>query len=226
MEYYHFFLVPHIISGFLALVVAPVALIVKKGGKAHRLWGMVFFYAMTMVAVTSTIMSVLKPNIFLCLVGIFSFYQVASGYRAIYRRNIESFKDVKLVDWSLVSFSGLFSAGMLFVGILIFLKQPLHPLGVVACLLGSLGLFLSVLDVVRFNMKGFHKKNWMISHMTGMIGGYIATVSAFSVINFAFLPDVIRWMWPTFIGVPLLLMLTGKYKKKQKPTQIISEIQA
>ncbi|MEO5570718.1 MAG: hypothetical protein ABIT08_00225 [Bacteroidia bacterium] len=43
---------------------------------------------------------------------------------------------------------------------------------------------------------------------------YIATVSAFSAVNFNFLPTVIQWLWPTIIGVPLLLMWINFYKRK------------
>jgi len=50
--------------------------------------------------------------------------------------------------------------------------------------------------------------------MGGMIGSYIAAVSAFSVVNFSFLPTAIRWLWPSAIGVPLLLYWIQKYQKK------------
>ena len=76
-------LYPHIAGGFLALLVAPVAMIVKKGGPAHRTWGKVFFYSMVVVAVTALGMSAIKSNLFLAMVGIFSFYMAASGYRAV-----------------------------------------------------------------------------------------------------------------------------------------------
>lgn len=33
-----------------------------------------------------------------------------------------------------------------------------------------------------------------------MPSAYIATVSAFSVVNFTFLPAVVRWLWPTVVG--------------------------
>ncbi|SDY90168.1 DUF2306 domain-containing protein [Hymenobacter psychrophilus] len=36
----------HIAAGFTGFFVAPVALLVRKGGAAHRLWGRVFFWAM------------------------------------------------------------------------------------------------------------------------------------------------------------------------------------
>jgi hypothetical protein len=36
--------------------------------------------------------------------------------------------------------------------------------------------------------------------MTGMLTPYIAAVTAFWVVNFAFLPTTVRWLWPTLVG--------------------------
>ncbi len=50
--------------------------------------------------------------------------------------------------------------------------------------------------------------------MGGMIGSYIAAVSAFSVVNFDFLPTAVRWLWPSAIGLPLLAMWIRSYQRK------------
>ena len=42
--------------------------------------------------------------------------------------------------------------------------------------------------------------------MGNMLGAYIATVSAFSVVNFTVLPPIVRWLWPTAVGVPLIIL--------------------
>ena len=47
------FLFLHIVAGTFALAVAPVAMIVKKGGTTHRRWGKSYVYAMLVVALTS-----------------------------------------------------------------------------------------------------------------------------------------------------------------------------
>jgi hypothetical protein len=48
--------------------------------------------------------------------------------------------------------------------------------------------------------------------MAGMLGSYIAAVSAFSVVNFAFLPTVVRWLWPTIVGTPLIALWIRYYR--------------
>src|SRR5437867_9340159 len=53
---------------------------------------------------------------------------------------------------------------------------------------------------------------WWFAHMAGMLGSYVATVSAFSVVNFTFLPIAVRWLWPTVIGTPLIALWITYYK--------------
>ena len=51
------FLAVHITAGTGAFVLAPLALITAKGGKAHRLWGKIYFWCMTVVAFTALVMA-------------------------------------------------------------------------------------------------------------------------------------------------------------------------
>lgn len=50
--------------------------------------------------------------------------------------------------------------------------------------------------------------------MTGMLGSYLAAVSAFSVVNFTFLPTTVRWLWPTLLGTPLIVLWITSYKRR------------
>src|SRR5687767_2144122 len=50
----------HIVAGMLAIVLGAVALIVKKGGTAHRRSGMLFVYAMIVMGVTASILEFLQ----------------------------------------------------------------------------------------------------------------------------------------------------------------------
>ena len=64
----------HILAGFIAFFVAPVALITQKGGPAHRRWGKVYFWAMTVGTITALIVAAYRPNIFLLLIAVFSLF--------------------------------------------------------------------------------------------------------------------------------------------------------
>ena len=48
--------------------------------------------------------------------------------------------------------------------------------------------------------------------MRGMLGSYIATVTAFSVVNFTFLPTTVRWLWPIVVGTPLITAWITYYR--------------
>ena len=77
------FLGVHITAGSGAFVLAPLALVTAKGGKAHRQWGKIYFWCMAVVASTALIMSIYRPILFLALVAIFSFYSAFVAYRVL-----------------------------------------------------------------------------------------------------------------------------------------------
>jgi hypothetical protein len=51
-------------------------------------------------------------------------------------------------------------------------------------------------------------------HLRRMLAAYIATVSAFSVVNFSFLPPVVRWLWPTVIGTAGIALWKRYYRRR------------
>ncbi len=65
------------------LLGAPVALIVHKGNKTHRIAGKIFFGEMTIVFVTAIYMSIYHNIPFLFMVGIFSYQIVVTGLRSL-----------------------------------------------------------------------------------------------------------------------------------------------
>jgi len=79
---------------------------------------------------------------------------------------------------------------------------------------GVLGAFAAGGDMRKFVRPPKEKYAWFLDHMSGMVASYIAAVSAFSVVNFSFLPSLVRWLWPTAIGAPLLTIWIRSYQKK------------
>jgi uncharacterized membrane protein len=53
MDLFPLFRGVHILLGSLALVIAPLAMLTIKGGRWHRRWGKIYFYAMAGVAFTA-----------------------------------------------------------------------------------------------------------------------------------------------------------------------------
>lgn len=201
--------VVHIAFGMIALFVAPAAMLTVKGGLAHRRWGKIYFWSMAVVAVTALVMSLYRPIYFLALVAVFSFYFAFRGYRSAIRKR----EPARAVDWiaAVIMLTG--SLGLVGVGI----HPPAHqflPAPAVSIVFGLIGAAVGAGDIWRFLHPPTDRNAWWYAHMGGMIGSYIATVGAFSAVNFYFLPILVRWLWSTAIGVPAISIWIAYYRRK------------
>lgn len=209
----------HILAGFIAFFVAPIALITQKGGPAHRRWGKVYFWAMTVGTITALIVAAYRPNIFLLLIAVFSFYLSFSGYRVLSRKRPERGQKARALDWSVALLTAGTSAIMFGLGVFNPSTGALR-FNPIFLTFGALGAFAAGNDLRKFLRPPRGKYTWFFDHLGGMLGSYIAAVSAFSVVNFTFLPELVRWLWPTVIGIPLTVSWARSYRKKLiQPTQ-------
>lgn len=203
----------HIAAGSIALFAGPGAMLTVKGGLWHRRWGRVYVWAMGVVAVTALVLATVRPNLFLALVAVFSFYLAFIGQRTIARRRLPQGRRVTGLDWG-----GAVVAGAGAVGLLIYVLLPREGRrpGVwpVALIFGLLGLLLVGRELRSFWRPDAESRAWWYRHMGNMLGAYIATVSAFSVVNFTVLPPIIRWLWPTAVGVPLIGLWVRHYRRR------------
>lgn len=209
----------HAVTGVVALFVAPLAMAVHKGGTWHRRWGKVFFYAMIVVCLTAVIMAVLHPqNFWLALIAVFSFHMVASGYRSLYLKKLHEGLKPAAADLWLHGIAGVFNGGLLIWGLSHLFMKTHDVRSILYTVFGAIGMFMVVLNVTRFYKRKHDKREWFFGHITGMLGGYIATVSAFSAVNFGawfpWMPSWLVWLWPTLIGAPLIALWSGYYRKK------------
>jgi hypothetical protein len=68
-------------------------------------------------------------------------------------------------------------------------------------------------------------KNWLASHIGGMLGSYIGIITATIVVNIPKipilneLPIIIFWFLPSILGVPLISRFRNKYESKKELTQ-------
>jgi uncharacterized membrane protein len=110
MNTYKIVLFLHILSGMAALASGFSSMISRKGLAKHLISGRVYFWSMTFSCLTAVIMSTLKPNPFLFIIGIFSYQFVAVGYRYIKVKKIYTGKlSPELIDWTI----GLAPVGIL-----------------------------------------------------------------------------------------------------------------
>jgi hypothetical protein len=204
----------HIASGMVAFICAPVALLTTKGGRTHRKWGKVYFWAMAVVGSSALFLSIVLPILFLALVAVFSFYAAFAGYRVLSLKDLPRGGRPRLMDWAaaLITFvsSGALAA---FGAIRPHMLSGLPPL--VPIVLGCIGMFLGGRSLLLFLHPPSEKQFWWFEHMNGMIASYIAAVSAFSVVNLGphFGNAWWVWLWPIMVGVPAIRVWENFYRK-------------
>ncbi len=197
----------HIISGFGALVSGLVAILSRKGQKTHGAWGRYFFLSMVAVCGSAVLITFIKSNTFLFHIGVFSFFMVFSGYRAIKNKCLKP----HVVDWMVVVI-GLFN------GLAMVWSAKL-----VLMIFGMIGSYLALADVRLYyrvlNHKEVSKTQWLVRHIGMMLGTYIAASTAFIVVNIT-VPQYpwLPWLVPTFIGTPLIVYWTIRH------TQVLATI--
>ena len=208
-------LTTHMVSGALALVVAPLAMLVAKGGNAHRLWGKVFFYAMAVVASTAIIAGIMRPNFLMAMVAVFSFHMIASGYRALHLKKLHQGLRPTRTDMLIHGTAGVVNGGLFLWGLAHLLMGHRDTGSIIFLVFGAIGLIFVWRDLQRFYKRTHDKRQWLYAHMTGFLGGYIATVSAFSAVNLDMIKPVwLQWLWPTIIGSPLIAYWVRHYRQR------------
>jgi hypothetical protein len=199
----------HILFGHLTLLAAPGAMLTRKGSRWHRRWGKAFFWALMVVALTAVALSLARSNLFLLLVAVFSFYLAYSGY-AVLSRKLPHHR-ARPADW--VATTAMLVGGVMLVAYGIYLI-PARSFGIVAVVFGTAGLAVAGFDVHSYLRPAADPRAWWFAHMTRMLAAYIATVSAFSVVNFEFLPPLVRWLWPAAVGSIGIAVWRRHYRRR------------
>ena len=215
------FLRAHWIAGGVALVVAPLAMAVRKGGRWHRRCGLAFVYSMMVVCATAIMVAIPKGNVVMALVAVFSFHLTASGWRALYLKKLHKGQRPTRIDWLLHGTAGAFNFCLLLWGMGgMLMHHTRDPMHIIFAVFGAIGTVLVLRYVRQFYKRRHDRSEWLFDHFTGMIAGYIATVSAFSAVNLsAYLPALVTWLWPTVIGTPIIFYLVRHYRKRYGPSR-------
>jgi hypothetical protein len=198
MTVYRLLLLLHVGAGNVALAAAAVALLASKGGRAHAYAGRVFAAGMALVFLTAVPLTVLKPNLFLLLIAIFSFYLALTGWLRALNRTGAPMPGERLA----AGVMALTAFGMLARGA--FMLARGDSMGTVLLVFGGIGGTLAVLDL-RPASERYRGAARIAGHLTRMLAGTIATVTAFSVVNIRIEPAAIVWLAPTVVFTPLIV---------------------
>ena len=194
----------HILAGIVALFSSALALSAEKGKKIHLLSGKTYFWTMVLIFLTAIPMSILSSNVFLFLIAIFSFYLAFSGMRfAKNRTGVPTRVDLIAVNFMLLS-----GIGMWILAIIFFIDNDSQFITLIV--FGFLALFLGYGDFQTFKNQTATGKERIAKHLTNMMGGTIAVVTAVLVVNPPTDPEWVWWILPTFLITPLIFRWNKK----------------
>ncbi len=206
-------LISHIICGSISIITGPIPAITQKGGKWHNQTGMIYFWAMTGVFITCIPMSFMKGNVFLFTIGIFSYYAVFTGLRFA---KMKGYGKLTILDKRVFQVTFITSIIMiLYAGYLYFYLNSSEP-AIILLVFGLLCLKGSKEDLDKWGIPQ-NKGNWIIVHLTRMLGSYIAATTAFLVTAlYSIFPPIVLWLGPTVIGGYWIFLSQRYYVKKYK----------
>lgn len=214
MTLFNVLLYTHILGGGMSLLLGFVILCLKKGDKTHKLLGNLYFYAMLTASVFAIPMCYLHPNYFLFIVSIFTIYMLLTGKRYLHKKAVS---DITKIDWLLTILMAIF--GTAFIGFGVFHMTKSNMFGIVFIVFGLISYLFVYQDKNNFSGKSKVKNYFLVAHLQRFIGSYIASVTAFLVVNNKVLPSVIAWLLPIVLIVPLIVKWTRKYKIDNKNEQ-------
>ena len=189
----------HVAAGCAALAAAAIALATAKGGALHRRAGRVYVAAMFAIGATTLLLVAIRPNLFLLTIGLFSVYLVFTGWRAGIVRDGRP-RPLDRVATAAMLAVGL---GMIVLGAARTIGDAGHQ-GPVLLVFGAIGLVLALGDLRIGAARPVTGKRRIARHLTRMLAGTIATVTAAAVVNIHFLPALAVWLGPTVLMTPVI----------------------
>ena len=197
----------HIAAGSTALAAAAVALVTAKGRVHHIRAGRVYAAAMAVVCATALPLAVFGSDVVLLLVAVFSFYLVFAGWR--FARNASGSPGA--VDWAAVGVMGLTGLGMWGYGAALLLRGDAQWITMV--LFGFIALALSAVDLRYHRSPRGSGRQRIARHLTNMLAGTIATVTAVVVVNVDTEPVWLAWVLPTILITPVIVWWNRRVRR-------------
>ena len=194
----------HILAGSISLVAAAFAVVSSKGKKVHILAGRTYFWGMAVIFLTAIPMSIASSNVFLFLIAIFSFYLAYAGMR--FARNRTG--TANFFDWVAIGLMVLSGVIMLFLATNYFMNS--NSQYITLTVFGFIAISLGYADFKSYRKKYAIGKQRIARHLTNMLAGTIAVITAVLVTNIHIDPVFILWILPTIIITPIIFWWNRK----------------
>jgi hypothetical protein len=197
----------HILAGTIALFAAVFAICSEKGKKIHINAGRTYYWGMAGIFLTALPMSIITSNVFLFLIAFFSFYLAFAG-----RRFAQNSKGIaSTVDWIAV---GLMIAAGLGMWILaVFYSIENNSQYITLSVFGFIAIALGYTDYKTYKQQEATGKKRIARHLTNMLAGTIAVVTAVLVVNVDIEPQWLPWVLPTLLITPVIIYWNWKVMK-------------
>lgn len=209
----------HALSGGISLIAGLIAILTKKGQKWHNKSGIIYYWGMIAVVLTGLVLGFYRMNIFILTIAVFSFYMVFTGRRTLaFKKELNPI----FIDWFFNILCLLIGLFMLYLAIINFTRIGFSGSVPMLAVFGFFLTWMCLEDLRLFIKKKYQKGQWLLTHIGRMSGSYIATSTAFLVVNVHFEPQWIIWLLPTAVGTPLIIMATRKWRKRFKNTSLNS----
>ena len=197
----------HILAGTIALLAAAFAICSEKGKKIHITAGRTYYCGMVGIFLTALPMSIITSNVFLFLIAFFSFYLAFAGRRfAQNRKGIAS-----IVDWIAVGL--MIAAGLGMWVLAVFYSIENNSQYITLTVFGFIAIAVGYSDYKTYKQQEATGKKRIARHLTNMLAGTIAVVTAVLVVNVDIEPQWLPWILPTVILVPVISWWNWKVMK-------------
>ena len=197
----------HILAGTIALLAAAFAICSEKGKKIHITAGRTYYWGMAGIFLTALPMSIITSNVFLFLIAFFSFYLAFAGRRfAQNRKGIAS-----TVDWIAVGF--MITAGLGMWVLAVFYSIENNSQYITLSVFGFIAIALGYTDFKTYKQQEATGKKRIARHLTNMLAGTIAVVTAVLVVNVDMEPQWLPWVLPTLLITPVIIYWNWKVMK-------------
>lgn len=192
-------LLVHITAGLVALICALMAVSSKKGSNFHRKVGRIYALGMATIGVTAIPMAIISEKMFLFLVALFSSYLVFAGWRFAVNRSGRPSK----LDWFAVSIM-LLTALIMSIGAYVVSTEG-DDMWVTLAVFAIIPAAIGLADVKSHISRRTIGNKRISRHLTNMLAGTIATLTAALVTNVSTDPVWIAWLVPTVLITPVII---------------------
>jgi hypothetical protein len=210
MNFFKLFLAIHVLGGTIGLIAGTFIILAKKGDKRHKVIGKIFAVSMIGAGSCSLALATIHRNDFLFAVGFFTLYLTGTGWRYLHLKNIPDGQKPLNIDWALIILMLLGSISFFVMGTQSILDKEYF--GAIILIFGWRGITFVIQDFKTLNGKIEIKNYWLVFHLQRMSGAYIASLTAFAVVNSPIRLSFLPWILPSLIIVPFIFKWTRKYK--------------